>query len=97
MPKKSPNPRGNILHVRLSPEERRRVDARADREYIKPPTWARQVILRALEEDASRDRGGSPTVAAEPRGTTGTMPAARRPKTPGTPPRCPFSTGRKRS
>jgi hypothetical protein len=79
MPKKSASPRGNILHVRLSPEERRRVDARADREYIKPSTWARQVILRALEDDPPRG-ASAPLAPVAPSGerTAGTLGNAAR-------------------
>ena len=55
MPRRTPDPRVNLLHVRLSPAKRERVDARARREYLSPSSRARQLILRAL-----KDRQASP-------------------------------------
>jgi len=47
-------PRGKgryeILHVRLSEDERDRLRRAAEAEYLDHSTWARRAILRALDE-----------------------------------------------
>ena len=42
-------PRTEILHVRFSPEERERLKAAADAEYLDQSAWARRAILLALD------------------------------------------------
>lgn len=41
--------RDAFLSVRLSPEERKRLQRRAELDHLETSTWARQTILRALD------------------------------------------------
>ena len=47
-------PKTSFLQIRLSPEVRTRVERAAGAEYLDASTWARQAIMRALEEVESR-------------------------------------------
>jgi hypothetical protein len=42
--------KSSFLQIRLSPEDRKRMDAIAGKAYLETSTWARQVLLKALEE-----------------------------------------------
>jgi uncharacterized protein (DUF1778 family) len=42
-------PRSDILHIRLTPEERERLRRAAEAEYLDVSTWARRAILQALD------------------------------------------------
>lgn len=45
-----------FLQIRLSPQDRDRVIQVANANHLEPSTWARQVILRALDDlTASKD------------------------------------------
>lgn len=48
-----PTPRSEILHVRLSPEERERLRRAAKVEYLDQSAWARRAILQALDDAAT--------------------------------------------
>ena len=39
-----------FLQVRLTPEDKERIVEAATAEHLEPSTWARQVILRALDD-----------------------------------------------
>ena len=47
-------PKTSFLQIRLSPEDRTRVERVAGAEYLDASTWARQAIMRALEEVESQ-------------------------------------------
>lgn len=47
-------PKTRFLQIRLSPEDRDRVDAAAAGSFLDASTWARQVILRALDDEEKR-------------------------------------------
>lgn len=65
-------PRTEILHVRLSPEERERLKAAADAEYLDQSAWARRAILLALDADARQNaRTGAGTETPRPTAETG--------------------------
>lgn len=50
-------PRSEILHVRLSADERERLRSAAEIDYLDQSTWARRAILRALDQwEARRTR-----------------------------------------
>ena len=49
--------RTEILHVRLSPEERERLRGLADADHLDQSTWARQAILRAMDNAKRKPRG----------------------------------------
>ncbi len=45
-----------FLQIRLAPQDRDRVIQAANANHLEPSTWARQVILRALDEwNASKE------------------------------------------
>jgi len=49
-----------FLQIRLTAEDRRRIDRVAAANHLESSTWARQVILRALEEaEAQLERSGA--------------------------------------
>lgn len=49
-------PKTEFLQIRLSPHDRERVNQAATADHLEPSTWARQVILRALDEaSAAKD------------------------------------------
>ncbi|MGD9932883.1 MAG: hypothetical protein AB7T37_04120 [Dehalococcoidia bacterium] len=54
-----PTPKTNFLQIRLSPEDRARMDALAAAEHLDTSTWARRVLLLALDEREPRRREGS--------------------------------------
>jgi hypothetical protein len=39
----------NFLQIRLTPEDRRRIENAAASEHLDPSTWARRAILLALD------------------------------------------------
>ena len=52
-------PKTEFLQIRLSPEDRERVEAAARAEFLDVSTWARRVLLQALaESEKKRVRGG---------------------------------------
>lgn len=65
MPRKSPNPRTSILHVRLSLAERRLLNELAKREFLTPSAWARRATLLALQSAVEAARG-APAPAQNP-------------------------------
>lgn len=59
-------PKTEFLQVRLTPEDRRRVERVAAAVHLEPSTWARQVLLREvqlIESEAER----SSALTMEPR------------------------------
>lgn len=44
-----------FLQIRLSKEERKRLESLAEKDYLHLSTWARQVLLRAAEPDEDDD------------------------------------------
>lgn len=48
----------DFLQIRFAPEDKRRIDEVAAAHHLEPSTWARQIILRALDE-AERPTPGS--------------------------------------
>jgi hypothetical protein len=42
-----------FLQIRLTPEDRNRIEGAAAAEHLEPSTWARQAILRAVREAES--------------------------------------------
>lgn len=51
----------SFLQIRLSPEDRERIDRVAKADHLDSSTWARRAILRAVEdwEEDSRAEDGS--------------------------------------
>ena len=47
--------RTQFLQIRVTPEEKKRVEAAAQSTYLDSSTWARMVILRAIDEAEARD------------------------------------------
>lgn len=48
--------RTEFLQIRLTPEDRRRIERAADAEHLDLSTWARRVILLAVDEyERNRD------------------------------------------
>ena len=50
-----------FLQIRLTEDEKRRVESAARATYLDMSTWARMIILRAVEhskEEPSKDRNG---------------------------------------
>lgn len=47
-------PKSDFLHIRLSPEDKQRVLRVARASYLDGSTWARQVIMRAVERFETR-------------------------------------------
>jgi hypothetical protein len=43
-----PAPKSVFLQIRLTPEDRLRLERAAEADHLEPSTWARQVLLRAL-------------------------------------------------
>jgi hypothetical protein len=50
-------PKTDFLQIRLSPDDRRRINETAAAAYLEPSTWARQVLLRAVEHPDSEKKG----------------------------------------
>jgi hypothetical protein len=50
------NARTEFLHVRLSPEERERLQRAAEQDYLDESTWARRALLMALDDRDERRR-----------------------------------------
>ena len=50
-----PKPKTEFLQIRLTPEDRERVNRIAAQDHLDTSTWARRVILQAIE-DAERMR-----------------------------------------
>lgn len=48
-------PKSKILHIRFTPEERKRIYLAAAAEFLEPSTWARQIILEAILNPESDD------------------------------------------
>lgn len=55
-----------FLQIRLSPEDRRRVERVADAEHLEPSTWARRVILQTVEAFESSHGGQNIRVREAP-------------------------------
>jgi hypothetical protein len=51
-------PKSSFLQIRVSPADRERIDEVAKKLYLDTSTWARQVLMKAVEE-AERARGQS--------------------------------------
>jgi hypothetical protein len=43
-------PKTEFLQIRLSPSDRERIWRAAEAHYLEPSTWARQIMLRAVEQ-----------------------------------------------
>lgn len=43
-------PKTEFLQIRLSQEDRDRIAHVASNEYLEPSTWARQVLLKSVED-----------------------------------------------
>ncbi len=43
-----------FLQIRLSPEDRTRIELAAAAEHLEPSTWARQVLLQALTSNEDK-------------------------------------------
>ena len=56
-------PKTEFLQIRLSVEDRRRVNRAATAEYLDASTWARQAIMKALYESENKDRAVRQRVA----------------------------------
>lgn len=56
-------PKTEFLQIRLSVEDRRRVNKASTAEYLDASTWARQAIMRALYESENKERSGRQRVA----------------------------------
>lgn len=56
-------PKTEFLQIRLSVEDRKRVNKAASTEYLDASTWARQAILRAVYDFETKDRGSRLRVA----------------------------------
>ncbi len=57
-------PKTEFLQIRVSPGDKGRIEQAAEAQYLDASTWARAVILRAVEEwekekGSSEDRPGS--------------------------------------
>jgi hypothetical protein len=51
-------PKTEFLQIRVSPEDRRRMDAAALAEHLDTSTWARRLLLMALaEQDKAKGVG----------------------------------------
>jgi len=54
-------PKTDFLQIRVTPEDRRRMDEAAGSVHLDTSTWARQVLLKAVEQTSGRsdteDRG----------------------------------------
>ena len=55
-----------FLQIRFSPEDRQRLIKAAAVNHLDPSTWARQIIMKAIENWESKQKG-----AAEKTGLTG--------------------------
>lgn len=51
-------PKTEFLQIRLTPDDRKRIDRTAAANHLDASTWARQVILRALAETEEGDSPG---------------------------------------
>lgn len=51
-------PKTEFLQIRLSPEDRQRLEDTAAKHHLDASTWARQILLRALDstEDSEASR-----------------------------------------
>lgn len=43
-----------FLQIRITPADRARIREAADADHLDPSTWARQVILRAVEDSEAQ-------------------------------------------
>jgi hypothetical protein len=52
-------PKTNFLQVRLTPDDRERLERVAEAEHLDASTWARRVLLQAIErwEEKRRKKG----------------------------------------
>ena len=54
-------PKTEFLQIRVTPDDKRRMDEAAGSVHLDTSTWARQVLLKAVEQAADRaeadDRG----------------------------------------
>lgn len=48
-----------FLQIRFSPQDRERLMDAAAANYLDPSTWARQVILKAIEDWEKTQKGGA--------------------------------------
>ena len=49
-------PKTSFLQIRLAPEDRQRIDRVAAAEHLDASTWARIVLLRAIEKKEAAER-----------------------------------------
>lgn len=48
MPKGKGNPKSEFLQIRVTKQDRNRIDRAASKEFLDTSTWARKVILEAV-------------------------------------------------
>ena len=48
------SPKTDFLQIRVTPDDKRRMDEAASEVHLDTSTWARQVLLKAVEQAASR-------------------------------------------
>lgn len=58
-----------FLQIRFSPEDRQRLVNAAGGNHLDPSTWARQVIMKAIENWEKSQKGGSTSKQKGGRGT----------------------------
>ena len=51
-------PKTNFLQIRLAPDDRKRLERVAQAEHLDASTWARRVLLKAIEEWEEKRRKG---------------------------------------
>lgn len=53
-------PKTEFLQIRMTPEDRERLQEVAAAEHLDVSTWARQVLLKAIEKWEAQRRRGKP-------------------------------------
>lgn len=48
------NPKTDFLQIRVTPDDKQRMDEAASAAHLDTSTWARQVLLQAVEKVADR-------------------------------------------
>lgn len=51
-------PKTEFLQIRLTPEERQRIETAAGAEHLRASTWARKILLTELDRLEGRRRSG---------------------------------------
>ena len=54
MPKGKGNPKSEFLQIRMTTQDRTRIDRAAAREFLDTSTWARKIILEAVARVENR-------------------------------------------